>query len=560
MAESEVPPPTPAVDAALAAAPRITRVARAIGRRVPSRVSIARTLRFLGIAMVVLAFDFAAEALWPYPLGHDIGPDTPRVAPSFRRFDGDTHGLTKIRFHLRPNARTRAVNVFFGLDGGELVNATFDHLFVSAIPEVPSALQRYEQGRLVERIELPAVPLDPRRLRVGIRFDHDQLVLVREGVAAPPVPLALNGRSVSMSLYPSYPSARYRADFDRLENLRFEVERDGKRSVYRGFGAWTGWWGRCVLLVALVLFLWRRSATSRRWRIGLIAIPSVVLGVPLALVLGSAVRGPWSGGDEEYFDAKEFNVDRFLARKEQGVTWSPGDLTVLSFGGSTTEGSPYDRPTDAYDYPHRLEAGLRASPVFRDHHPVVMNLGRVGVSFHSIVRVMDKLLPRVRPRVVTLSSVYNNAFGFKVLALLAHVTGHPGADVSTFSGNLESFEHALVCIDTLTRGNGAVPLWIEEFVDVRYFGDRDLLAPYHELLARVAAERGVDVVRMQDDVTRDPNRLLFFEYVHPSSLGYQWMADRLENWFTAHSDAVLNPAPPAPSVRAADVEACREFL
>lgn len=551
--------PEPDGDVAAVAAPRLTRLARAISRRVPSRASVARTLKFLGIAMVVLAFDFGAEALWPYPLHHDIGPDTVRVAPSFRRFDGDTHGLAKIRFHLRPNQRTRAVNVFFGLDS-ELVGATFDHLFVSAIPGVPSAVQRFQQGRLVERIDLPEVPLDPRLLRVGVRLEHDQLVLVRDGVPSPPVPLAVNGRTLSLSLYPSYPAARYRADYDRLEKLRIEIQRDGERSVYRGFGTWTGWWGRCVLLLALVSFLWWRSVESRRWRIGLIAIPCVIFGVPLTLVLGSAVRGPWSGGDEQYFDAKEFNVDRFLAKREQGVTWSPGDVTVLSFGGSTTEGSPYDRPTDAYDYPHRLEAALRDSPELGDHHPVVMNLGRVGVSFHSIVRVMDKLLPRVRPRVVTLSSVYNNAFGFNVIGLLAHVTGHPGADVSTFSGNLESFEHALVCIDSLTRGNGGIPLWIEEFVDVHYFGDRDILAPYHELLARVAAERGVDVVRMQDDVTRNPNRLTFFEYVHPSSLGYQWMADRLAAWFLAHRDAVLAPTPVAPPVRAAEIEACREFL
>ncbi|MBK7974118.1 MAG: SGNH/GDSL hydrolase family protein [Deltaproteobacteria bacterium] len=550
----------PASDGAALAAPRWRRLRARLTRVLPSRTGLARGLRIVGIVLIVVGADFAAEALWPYPLHHWIDEASPRISPSYRRFAEPTDGLARVAFHLRPTARTRAVTLYFGLDG-ELIESSFESLFLSAIPGMPSAYQRFRDGQLVERVELGDAPGAAAPVRFQVRFEGERLVVVRDGVVLPAVPFTLGARSLGFALYPSYPAARYRADYDRIEKLRFVLERGGERSVVRGWGPWTGWWGRPFFLAAIAIGLWWKSNRSRAARVALVALPSTLLALPTVLVLMTAIRGPWAAKDERFFDANGFRLERYLASRGHAQPLPADAIVVASFGGSSTEGDPYDRPTDTYDYPSRLQALLRGTDGYRDREVEVLNMGKVGVSFDSIIQIMDDVLPRVRPRVITLSSVYNNAFGFKVTSIFAHVTGHPGADASGFGPNFESFEHALGCIADLTRGNGATPLWIEEFVDRRYFLDRDLLGEYQALLARVASERGVDLVRFQDDVDREPNRLLFFEYVHPTSLGYDWMARRLGEWFVANREKVLAPLPdPPPTRRASEIELCREFL
>ena len=52
-----------------------------------------------------------------------------------------------------------------------------------------------------------------------------------------------------------------------------------------------------------------------------------------------------------------------------------------------------------------------------------------------------------------------------------------------------------------------------------------------------------------------PGNDLFYEHVHPTSLGYRLMAERLAAWFVAHEDRLLATRPTVPEALPARCEA-----
>ncbi len=540
------------------------------GRR-GSRV-VTGILAFAITALLVAVLDFVASIAWPSPLSGDLVQLRPRLTPSLRQLLAPGQVLDELAFRFVPNERTRMVRVVFGLDH-ELVDDDLAVLSLSAIPELPSRIAWVESGSVVRSEVLPGLHADPVASSFRIRIHDGLLDVEQDGRLVTSVAFVQPQGPVHVGLYPSYPMAYLRADFHRLEAFALHWH-DGDGAHERR--AWCPWRVSVVRPVVLILVALAALRRLARWP-GLRRAVTATAATVLALVLLAIPLGPrWCpSGDEQapYEVDGRFDAARFAAEKGLDSPPSQQSLTLVAFGGSTTAGDPFDSG-EGFDYPARLERRLARSPVFANRTTRVMNAAKVGISLASIDEILAPIVGAVRPNAVLLSSVYNNLFDFdvrvaggerivldtSVLTLFAQIFGRPSAELRITPASVQLYETGLRCFAGVAAANQVASLWIEEPIDSYYFHGANPSAAFQESLRRVAAEMQVPVVRLQQAADDDPDRLRFYEYIHLTALGYDWVAESLATWLEAHPELLAPRPEPAPSlVTAEQVPACAEL-
>ncbi len=531
---------------------------------------IVETVLALAITSgAVVLLDFAVSVAWPSPLAGDLVQLRPRLAPSLRLLLARDQVLDELRFDLAPNRRTRMVRVVFGLDH-ELVDDELAVLSLSAIPELPSELVWIESGRTARVERLPEVRAGFTASRFRLRLHDGVLAIEQDGRDAGTIAFAPPAGPVHLALYPSYPMAYLRADFDRLKDLAVRWH-DAAGSHQRE--AWRPWLASPLRPVALASFALLGFVRLRRWRC-LRRAAAATSASALALVVGTILFAPrWCPSSDEqgpYQVDGRFDATRFAAAHGLDAPAAAPRLTLVAFGGSTTAGDPFEAG-EGFDYPARLERRLAQSPTFAARTVRVANAAKVGLSLTSIDAILAPVIEAARPQAVMLSSVYNNLFDFdirvasdqrlamdtSITTLFAHIFGRPWVELRIAPASLDLYEAGLRCFAGIAAAHQVEALWIEEPIDRYYFGGANPTAPFQQILVRVAEELRVPIVRLQEEADRDSDRLRFYEYIHLTTLGYDWVAASLAAWFEAHPELVAPRAAPWPaSVERDQVPAC----
>jgi len=511
-------------------------------------------LRFVAargvVALILLVpLDLLCGVLWPDPpIQRHSNLDRTAISMTMTLPIDVGEDLRRIRFTFEPDDMSRMVFVVLGLSQS-LLTDTFQALAVSALPDVPSAFLRFADGRLQSQHSLPEIRWTFSKSEIEITFRDDVIEVKQDGAVAGVVPHApIGSSSVRMALYPNRVLARHATTYEVLSDVEIETTQGGETTTHRMRRPWSAQWARLLLflIVGLGVFLNRR--TFPRLRRFLKAFFTLLLAFAVIFFWHQVFCFHIENWHDPYRNEDgSFTVDSFrsveeIQIKHRKVRIQPeaGTATVLAFGGSTTMGDPYD-PVLRFDYPSQLEDLLRDSPAFAGESLRVVNFGNLANDLTDMLQLLDPMVALFHPRVVILSSVINNYWRINPLVMVAQIGGFSRTRADVGDEDLESYRDQLEQVVEICSKYGAKPLWIEEFVDIHFFHGDNILGCHQRILREVAEERDVDLLLFQDEVDKNPNRLIFYEFVHPNALGYRHLADRLLAWFEANADAVLEP-------------------
>lgn len=501
-------------------------------------------------ALLFSLIDLGVSLTWPCAVQTYAGRlrDDVDVAPVWARYGRSIADVKSMNLKFKPSEDHHAVFLLFAVSGRE-ARDSFDALTMSGSPSLPSSFIRYRNGRQTQVRLLPALRTPLESSDFVLDFSPSRVQVSQDGRAAVELSVDPTMTEMYVALYPQWPMMRLtRHLLDEVHISRVELK-SGEVQTFPG--PWRhSLWRHGIWLALLALLL-----ASGRLRRRLAAVMlTLVLGCYGLLVLAFL----WFMLTQNMHDWTEpFKVDgvldpkRLLAAKSitikdatVQIRHDPKLIDVMAFGGSTTRGDPF-RDESRNSYPAQLEDMLNASTAFGGRKFQVMNLGNLGNNLEENLEIMEPMVAGLHPRVVILSSVINNYYSMAPWAMVAHATGHPSVQHTATAEQLKEYAGRLRQAVKICRDNGAQPVWIEEFVDARYFGGDAFIKPLQRTLAEVAAAEQVPLLRFQDEIDRDPDRLIFWEFIHLRKVGYRRMATRLLEWFQSPEGrrAALDPRP-----------------
>jgi hypothetical protein len=230
---------------------------------------------------------------------------------------------------------------------------------------------------------------------------------------------------------------------------------------------------------------------------------------------------------ENRFDAASFLAHPVLRRggKIIPVNMDPAVRRILVFGGSTSYGFPYE--SGNFDWPTRLGAMLDQRFAASGPRFQVVNLAFNGNYMeNNFPPFVAEFLAAARPDVVIIDNLFNEYYKDRALESVAHMLGFRRYRSRERPAGLAAFLKSLAAAIDAGRAAGARVIVVEPQMD-RFYFDGDPLLAWQQAQARVVQEHGGSLISLRTLMDETPQRLIFYEYMHPSRLGYALIAGRI---------------------------------
>jgi len=295
----------------------------------------------------------------------------------------------------------------------------------------------------------------------------------------------------------------------------------------------------CLVLLAATIGVFRLTSGRRYYYLYWLAL--AILFTFFLLVAITLVHHPPSDMEhrmraptelpqwpQDFLQEKVFQKERFTAAPafrvdQRQIRLEPATDKVLVLGGSITYGVPYP-PFMKNDYPSRMEAMLHESGLTNLQ---VINLGKEAASLNHFLVYLDPLLSAVNPKAVVLSSVTNEYLSGRGMRhiFLGYMGNHEWV-APPYNDEIESYRRRLEEFVRICKHHGVPVVLVEEPMD-RYFFGYNPVNRFQQTLQEIAQRENLPIVMLQEDYDRDPGRVLFYEFIHQTFIGYQMMADRI---------------------------------